>query len=216
MTEEARADANPYVGAYPVLKGRRQVWREIVRYVQARSPAVETLIELGPGYCDFVNQFQAGKKIAFDLNPEMLHYAESDVELRIEGCTTLPGVPCESVDMIFASNFLEHLAGEDVDELLERVAAVLKPGGRLVLIQPNYRLCAKNYFDDPTHLTIFDDSNIGEWLAKSGLRVVDLVAGLLPFSMNGRLPKSGILTRLYLMSPWKPLAAQMYIVAEKA
>jgi len=84
-----------------------------------------------------------------------------------------------------------------------------------VLIQPNYRLCAENYFDDPTHLTVFDDSNIREWVARSGLRVTEVVAGLLPFSMNGRLPKSGILTRLYLMSPWKPLAAQMYIVAEK-
>jgi hypothetical protein len=34
--------------------------------------------------------------------------------------------------------------------------------------------------------------------------------------MNGRLPKSGILTSLYLLSPWKPMAAQMYVVARKA
>ncbi len=213
---DTNADINPYVGAYPVLRGRRRVWREIVRYVQTRSPAIGTLIELGPGYCDFVNQFQAGKKIAFDLNPDMLHFAGSDVELRIEGATALPGIARESVDMIFASNFLEHLGGEDVDELLERVAAVLKPDGRLVLIQPNHRLCAENYFDDPTHITLFDDTNIGEWLARSGLRVTEIAPGLLPFSMNGRLPKSGILTRLYLLSPWKPLAAQMYVVAEKA
>ena len=109
----------------------------------------------------------------------------------------------------------EHLAGDEVDEILERVAEVLKPGGRLVLIQPNHRLCAENYFDDPTHLTVFDDSNIGDWLARSGLQPVEVVPGLLTFSMNGRLPKSGILTRLYLMSPWKPLAAQMYVAAEK-
>lgn len=210
------AKANPYVGAYPALKGRRRVWREIVRYVQTRSPRIETLIELGPGYCDFINQFDAGKKIAFDLNPEMRNYADSDVELRIESCATLPGIASESVDMVFASNFLEHLAGDDVDELLERVAKVLTPNGRLVLIQPNHRLCAEHYFDDPTHLTVFDDNNIGAWLARSGLRPTEIVPGLLPFSMNGRLPKSGTLTRLYLLSPWKPLAAQMYIVAEKA
>jgi SAM-dependent methyltransferase len=209
------AETNPYVGAYPVLEGRRRVWREIVRYVQARTPRIETLIELGPGYCDFINQFTAAKKIAFDLNPEMSHYADSDVELRIESCTTLPGIASESVDMIFASNFLEHLAGDDVDELLERVARVLTPNGRLVLIQPNHRLCAEHYFDDPTHVTVFDDTNIGAWLARSGLRPIKIVPGLLPFSMNGRLPKSGVLTRAYLMSPWKPLAQQMYVVAER-
>lgn len=205
---------NPYLGAYPVLKGRRRVWREIARYVQARSPYIETLIELGAGYCDFINQFEAGKKIAFDLNPEMHHYAEAGVELRVEDCTTLPGIASRSVDMVFASNFLEHLEGDEVDVLLERVAEVLVPGGRLVLIQPNHRLCAESYFDDPTHRTIFDDANIGEWIARSGLRLTEVNPGLLPFSMNGRLPKSGILTRLYLMSPWKPLAAQMYVVAE--
>ena len=52
----------------------------------------------------------------------------------------------------------------------------------LVLIQPNHRLCAANYFDDPTHRTIFDDANIGEWLARAGLRPVEIVPGLLPIA----------------------------------
>ena len=106
------------------------------------------------------------------------------------------------------------LRGVARGERRRRVAEVLAPGGRLVLIQPNHRLCAESYFDDPTHRTIFDDQNIGEWIVRSGLRLAEIKPGLLPFSMNGRLPKSGILTRLYLMSPWKPLAAQMYVVAE--
>ena len=47
-------------------------------------------------------------------------------------------------------------------------------GGRLVLIQPNHRLCAEHYFDDPTHRTIFDDRNIGPRLAaqRAGLRAI--------------------------------------------
>jgi len=145
----------------------------------------------------------------------MRHYAGSDVDLRIESGITLPDICNESVDMVFASNFLEHLAGDEVDELLGRVAEVLTPEGRLVLIQPNHRLCAEHYFDDPTHLTVFDDENIGEWLRRAGLQTREIAPGLLPFSMNGRLPKSGILTRAYLLSPWKPLAAQMYVVAGK-
>lgn len=206
---------NPYIGAYPELRGRRRVWASIVRYIRRDAPSVETLIELGAGYGDFINQFPADKKIAFDLNPTMREHLAADVDLRIEDATALASVPNESVDLIFASNFLEHLEGDEVDSLLGRCFEVLKTGGRLILIQPNHRLCQENYFDDPTHRTIFDDENIAEWLGRHGFRIRKLIAGFLPFSMNGRLPKSGLLTWLYLISPWKPLAAQMYVVAEK-
>jgi SAM-dependent methyltransferase len=209
------SDRNPYLGAYPELRGRRSVWRSIARYVQRDAPDVETLIELGAGYCDFINQFPAAKKIAFDLNPEMRAHVHPGVDLRVEDATALASISNESIDLIFASNFLEHLEGEEIDSLLERCFEVLKPLGRLILIQPNHRLCAEHYFDDPTHRTIFDDATIGDWLGRHGLQVRKLVPGLLPFSMNDRLPKSGVLTWLYLNSPWKPLAAQMYVVAEK-
>jgi SAM-dependent methyltransferase len=208
--------ANPYVGAYPELRGRRNVWRSIARYVRRDAPNVETMIELGAGYCDFINAFPADKKIAFDLNPEMQAHAAPGVDLRIEDATALASVSNESVDLIFASNFLEHLSGEEIDSLLSRCAEVMKPEGKLILVQPNHRLCAEHYFDDPTHKTLFDDANICEWLAQYGFRTRKLIPGFLPFSMNGRLPKSGILTSFYLMSPWKPWAAQMYVVAGRA
>jgi SAM-dependent methyltransferase len=210
------SEENPYIGAYPNLRGRRNVWRSIARYIRRDAPDVGTLIELGAGYCDFINQFPADKKIAFDLNPEMQAHVADGVDLRIEDATCLASVSNESVDLIFASNFLEHLEADEIASLLERCFEVLKPGGRLILIQPNYRLCRENYFDDPTHKTIFDDTNVAQWLSPHGLSVCKLVPGLLPFSMNGRLPKSGILTWLYLLSPWKPMAAQMYVVARKA
>lgn len=208
--------ANPYVGAYPVLRGRRAVWREIARYVRRDAGAVETLVELGAGYCDFANQFPARRRIAYDLNPEMTDRAAPGVELRIESAIELAGLAPASVDLVFASNFLEHLSEPELHALLPRIRTVLADRGRLILIQPNHRLCAEHYFDDPTHRTVFDDANIGPWLARHGLRVVRLEPGLLPFSMNGRLPRSGLLTWLYLRSPLKPLAAQMYVVAERA
>lgn len=207
--------ANPYIGAYPFLKGRRRVWREIARFVQKDAAAAHTVVELGAGYCDFINQFPARRKIAFDLNPEMAAFAAPEVELRTADATTLPGIAPESVDLVFASNFLEHLSQQELAALLPRIRAVLSPRGRLILIQPNYRLCAERYFEDPTHQTMFDDRNIVGLLAAHALRVVRVEPGLLPFSMRSRLPQSACLTRLYLRSPIKPLAAQMYVVAER-
>jgi SAM-dependent methyltransferase len=208
-------EANPYVGAYPFLRARRAVWREIVRYVSRDAPDVGTLVELGAGYCDFVNEFPAKRKIAFDLNPEMRAFADPEVELRIEEAQHLVTLPAGSVDLVFASNFLEHLPQGEVDELLRSAHRVLRSGGRLMLIQPNHRLCADHYFDDPTHVTIFDDLNLPALLAHHGFDVVRCVPGLLPFSMQSRAPKWPLLVRLYLNAPFRPLGAQMYVVAER-
>jgi SAM-dependent methyltransferase len=205
---------NPYSGAYPELPGRRAVWGAIARYVARDAPDVGLLVELGCGYGDFSRQFPAKRKLAFDLDPEMRRFAAPDVELRVENAVSLPGVAPASVDLVFASNFLEHLAGDEIDELLESVRRALSPRGRLILIQPNHRLCARRYFDDPTHRTVFDDANVRDWLSRHRLRASKVVPGLLPFTMNSRLPKWGWSTRLYLALPVRPLAAQMYVVAE--
>jgi SAM-dependent methyltransferase len=207
---------NPYSGAYPYLRERAHVWREIARYVRRDVPDARVAIELGPGYCDFINAFPAEQKVAFDLNPEMLAYAEEGVDLRIEDASHLGDLPPGSVDLVFASNFLEHLESNEVEQLLSAARKVLSDRGRLVLLQPNHRRCAEHYFDDPTHKTIFDDRNICDWLKRSDLRARRIVPGLLPFSMKSRLPKWPLLVRLYLNSPIRPLAAQMYVVAGRA
>ncbi|MBW2716142.1 MAG: class I SAM-dependent methyltransferase [Deltaproteobacteria bacterium] len=207
---------NPYSGAYPYLRERAHVWREIARYVQRDVSDARVAIELGPGYCDFINAFPAEQKVAFDLNPEMRAYAEEGVDLRIEDASHLGDLPPGSVDLVFASNLLEHLESKEVEQLLSAARKVLSDRGRLVLLQPNYRRCAEHYFDDPTHKTIFDDRNICDWLKRSDLRARRIVPGLLPFSMKSRLPKWPLLVRLYLNSPIRPLAAQMYVVAGHA
>jgi len=208
--------ASEYVGAYPYLDERAHVWGEIARYVRRDAPAADSVVELGPGYCDFINAFPASRKVAFDLNPQMRAHAADDVDLRIQDAGHLTDLEAGSVDLVFASNFLEHLAEPEVSQLLGNVRHVLSQRGRLVLLQPNHRRCAEHYFDDPTHQTIFDDRNIVDWLSRHGLRVRRIVPGLLPFSMKSRLPKWPILVRLYLNSPLRPLAAQMYVVAEPA
>jgi SAM-dependent methyltransferase len=207
---------NPYVGAYPFLRGRAAVWREIARYVRRDAPDADSVIELGAGYCDFINQFPAARRLAFDLNPEMARYAAAGVELRIGDGALLPGVSADSVDLVFASNFFEHFREQELGTMLARIRACLRPRGRLIILQPNYARCAEHYFDDPTHVTVFADAMLPAFFARHGFDTLKLVPGLLPFSMKSRLPKSGLLTRLYMRSPLRPFAAQMYAVMRRA
>lgn len=209
--------AEDYIGRYPVLASRRGVWSEVVRYVARDVGAVETLVELGPGFADFVNQYPARHKIAFDLNPEMRQHAAAEVDFRVGDATTLPGLEPGSVDLVFASNFLEHLDSDLIDRTLARIHEVLRVGGKVALLQPNYRLCASHYFDDPTHRTALSDQDLVNRLCAQGFFPRRIVPGLMPFSMKSAsvVPKWPILVRAYLASPIKPGAAQMFVLGEK-
>lgn len=219
-SEEKKVDpappSNAYVGAYPFLESRRAVWREIVRYILRDAKALNAVVELGAGYCDFINQVPAKHRTAFDLNPEMRDFADADVDWRNEDARAIGSLPPDSLDFVFASNFFEHLDAEDGSEVLERTRTRLAEQGRIALLQPNHRRCAEHYFDDPTHVSIYDDQNVVPWLEAHGYRVVRLIPGLLPFSMKSRAPKWPFLVRCYLNSPIRPLSAQMYVVAERA
>ena len=91
---------------YPYLSFRKGVWREIVRYVANDIGPVESLVELGPGFCDFVNQYPARRKICFELDPTMRKWAGGDVEMRTKSALALEELGEQTVDCLFASNFL--------------------------------------------------------------------------------------------------------------
>lgn len=209
--------AEDYVGRYPLLSSRRGVWSEVVRYIARDVGPVDTLVELGPGYADFINQFPARRKIAFDLNPDMRAHAAPEVDFRVGDATSLSGLAPGSVDLVFASNFLEHLDSALIDRTLARIHEVLRVGGKIALLQPNYRLCAPHYFDDPTHRTALSDQDLVNRLCAQGFFPRRIVPGLLPFSMKSVsvVPKWPVLVRAYLALPIKPGAAQMYVLGEK-
>ena len=67
------SEPNPYVGAYPWLDGRAGIWREIARYVRQDAPGAEAVLELGAGYCDFINHVVAKSRCALQ------HQAQIDL-----------------------------------------------------------------------------------------------------------------------------------------
>lgn len=213
---ETNAQHNPYVGAYPWLSGRAGIWREIVGYVMQDAPGAQAVLELGAGYCDFINHVEAARRVAFDLNPDMARFAAEGVDFHVGDCRGLRGVLDGTMDAVFASNFLEHFTVDEAAALLRDIHRVLRPGGRLLLLQPNYLRKPSHYWDDLTHRTAFHHMNLPGLLERNGFRVLRMLPGLLPFSMKSRLPKIPLLVRWYLRSPIRPLAAQMYAVAERA
>jgi SAM-dependent methyltransferase len=193
---------------------RKRVWQEVVRYISRDIVDHTSILDLGCGYGDFINTVRADRKVAVDLHDGLRGYLAQDVNFVCGDCANLAFLENESMGTVFASNLLEHLQRDRILTLLAEIRRVLRLGGRLILIQPNFRLCSKNYFDDYTHVTVFSDISLCNLLQAEGFDICRCTPGLLPFSMKSYLPKHPLMVRLFLNSPVRPLARQMYVVAE--
>lgn len=194
---------------------RTVVWREIARYLQRYVPQAGALLELGAGYCDFINQIQAAKKCAVDLGTVSQRAAAEGIQVLQRSVTDLTPVATESQDVVFSSNLFEHLDRADFEACIAEVRRVLVPGGRLIVIQPNFKYCAPDYFDDYTHRQIFTHVTMSDWLTALGFEVEAVRPRFLPFSMKSRLPTWGWLVRLFLAAPPNPLGKQFLVVCRK-
>jgi SAM-dependent methyltransferase len=199
----------------PLDARRRGVWREIVRHLAPYFHADQTVLEIGAGYCDCINAVPARRRIALDAWKDFPAHAAAGVETIVASAAAIPAELDGLVDVVISSNLLEHLVDDMLHLALERVRSVLKPGGRLIVVQPNYRLNPRHYFDDPTHCQVFSDDSLCALLRGRGFQIERVVPRFLPLTLRSRLPVSPWLVRLYLALPWRPLAGQMLVVATR-
>lgn len=192
---------------------RGVVWQHICQYLQTWVPTDADVLELGAGWCDFSNAVTARSVTAMDIDEVVMQAAKSGVTAVVGDCTDLSRFPDGSFDRVVASNLLEHLERPMAEKMLAEAARVLRPGGRLVLIQPNFRLNPNEYFDDYTHVAIYTDRSLRDFLGASGWDVQHVAARFLPLSMKSKGSGLTFLVPWYLRSPIKPFAGQMLVVA---
>jgi len=194
---------------------RRFIWQHIASYLARWMPADGALLDLGAGYADLVNSANCATRVAFDLRDDLAQYTDSGVTAEVGDVTDLSRFADGTFDAVFASNLLEHLDWSQLEQCIDHVRRVLKPGGHFIAVQPNFRLDPKRYFDDFTHRTIFTDESLPDFLASRGLRPAHKEARFLPMTMKSRLSFGHRLVPLYLRLPYRPLAGQMLVVAQR-
>ncbi|HEV7573794.1 MAG TPA: class I SAM-dependent methyltransferase [Thermoanaerobaculia bacterium] len=195
---------------------REKVWRYLTPYLQRFVPENASVLELGAGYCYFINRLRAGRRVAVDLSPEIERWKGPGVEsFSGDALEYLRGIEPQQFDFILASNFFEHFEWPALQEMIALIFRALKTSGRLAVIQPNFRLAAGRYFDDYTHRTIFTDVSLGDWLRAGGFDIVKMIPRFLPLSVKSRAGGLSFLVPLYLRLPYRPLAGQMFALAER-
>ena len=66
---------------------RRKVWSALCSFFSQWVSPNDTVLDLGAGYCEFINTIPSGKKFAMDLNLEAKEMANSDVTVIHQDCS---------------------------------------------------------------------------------------------------------------------------------
>lgn len=195
------------------------VWKVLCRsFFQRYVGENDTVLDVGAGYCEFVNHIVCHRKLALDVSEETLAHAGPGVEVIRAKSTDLSLLADDTVDVAFASNFFEHLPDkQDLLATLGEVRRVLRPGGRCLILQPNIRYVGGAYWDFLDHHLPLTERSLVEALELVGLKPVEVRPRFLPFTSKSGLPQHPFLVWLYLKLPLahRVLGRQSWIVAVK-
>jgi SAM-dependent methyltransferase len=213
--------ANLYRHRFPEdeLPAKHAIWRVLCAgFFQKFVRPTDVVLDLACGYGEFINNIAAAEKHAVDLNPDSPRFVESTVSFHKIPATDLSEIANNTMDVVFTSNFLEHLPDKTaLGVVLAEVRRVLKPGGRFLILGPNIRYLPGAYWDFFDHHLPLTHNSLAEALALSGFEVDDVIDRFLPYTTRSRLPQSAFLVSLYLKIPlaWRFLGKQFFICARK-
>lgn len=182
---------------------RDVMWKILCKdYFQRFIKPTDTVLDLAAGYCEFINNISCDKKIAVDLNEKVKAKAGKNVKVYQALSTALPKELTNKVDIVFTSNFFEHLDSKnELIDTLKEVHRVLKPGGKLLILQPNIRLVGNQYWDYVDHTLPLTERSLYEALLLTDFKQTYCKVRFLPYTANSRIPAAGWLIKLYLKIP---------------
>lgn len=202
------------------LARKDAIWRVLCqRYFNRYVKPTDTVVDIGAGYCEFINNIEAAHKIAVDLNPDVRRYANANVQVINASCTAIRELDGNIADAVFMSNFLEHLPNKDfILDTFRECRRILRRGGRVIVLQPNIRFLCGEYWDYFDHHIPLTERSVVEGLQLAGLVPTTVIPRFLPYTTKSRLPQAPWLVAAYLKLPlaWRVLGKQALVVAHKA
>jgi SAM-dependent methyltransferase len=199
------------------LMERNFVWSVLCKFFFKKYiKKSDSVIDIGAGFCEFINNIECKTKIAIDISKNTRNYAQKNVKVIICSADKIP--TSLKTNVIFMSNFLEHLENkESVIEIFKKSHSLLKPGGRIIIVQPNIDLAKEKYWDRIDHTVPLNGKSVIEGLEVSDFRVELFIKKFLPLTTQSKLPKPAWLIKLYLSLPsyLRFFAGQSLFIAKK-
>lgn len=199
------------------IEYRRAVWRALVDDFFSRwTSGARRILDLGCGYGEFINAVRCERRYAMDLNPDARERLDAGITFFEQDCSRPWPVEDGGLDLVFTSNFFEHLPDKaTLGRTLDQARRCLAPGGRLIAMGPNIRCLHGRYWDFWDHHLALSDLSLAEGLGVHGFDVERRIARFLPYTMVGAPRFPVLFLRAYLRCPmaWGVLGRQFLIVA---
>lgn len=216
---EKQSKMYQYIFPEEELAAKDTLWKILIEEIlQGYIKLDDTVLDIGGGQCHFINNIRCGKKYANDLNPDINKYAGQDVQTIQERAENLSTLKDGSMDIVFASNFFEHMKDKDeLEKVILEIRRVLAVNGKLIVIQPNIRYAYKEYWDVIDHYTPISDRSLSDLLVINNFKINVCYPRFMPWSPKTRLSKFTFLLTIYLRFPllWKLFGKQLFMVAQK-
>ncbi len=211
-----------YAARFPEAdrEAKDAIWRVLCpHFFQKYVNRDDVVLDLGPGFGEFLRHIKCAKRIAVDIEKLSTRTLPTGVQEVIAPSHELSAhVPASSVDVVFCSNFFEHLPDKAIFlATLKEIFTVLRPGGRLLALQPNIRYVGGAYWDFLDHHLPLTHITLAEAAQSVGFEVVEVIPRFLPYTTRSAIPQSPWLVRLYLaVRPlWWIMGQQTWFVARK-
>jgi SAM-dependent methyltransferase len=200
---------------------KREVWKELIdgffqREVNAAGAG--RVLEIASGYGEFISQITSTEKFALDLNPDAASFVGSGVSFFCESSEKLRVLGLTELDVVFISNYLEHLESKAaLEELLGEIHHGLRADGKLIIMGPNLRYLPGEYWDFYDHHLGLTHLSLSEILELKGFVLERVIPRFMPYTASSGLPSHPLLVRLYLRFPlaWRILGKQFLVIATK-
>ena len=197
---------------------KEAIWGELGRFFQRYIKPGAHVVDIACDLGYFIRNVKAAERWATDIRdvggslPQDVHF------VRASGLDLAGVMPNDYFDLAFFSNYLEHLPStEAVLQQLRVTFSLLKPGGRVLILQPNIRLIGGSYWDFIDHQTALTEKSLGEAATMAGFKTKQVITRFMPYTTKSRLPQHPMLVRAYLAFPpaWWLMGRQTLYLGEK-
>ena len=149
---------------------------QLVKYLADRFNLSQgmTLLELGCGRGDFLKQFRkiGMKCCGIDRDIAAKEYSP-ELDIRIADLA-VEKFPFEdnSIDIIYHKSVIEHFYSPD--HLMKQSFRVLKPGGKLIILTPDWVSQMEVFYEDITHCRPYDCSALSDVFSMFGFKNIQI------------------------------------------